>query len=192
MADSVSLASLWLPIVLSAVAVFIASSIVWMVLPHHKQDWGKLPDEEGVMKVMRESGVRPGQYAFPNCAGDMKVMGTPEFIDKMTAGPVGMLTVAPNGPPPMGKLLGQWFVYTLVISALVGYVATLVFGIGAGFGEVFRVTSTAAFLGYCGAIVPAAIWKNQQWKMILKEVVDGLAYALLTAAVFGWLWPGLG
>lgn len=192
MPESVSLASLWLPIVLSAVAVFIASSIVWMVLPHHKQDWGKVPDEEGVMKALREVGVKPGQYAFPNCGGDMKLMGTPEFVEKMNAGPVAMLVVGPNGPPAMGKLLGQWFVYTLVLSALVGYLGTLVFGAGASFGDVFRVTSTAAFLGYCGALVPAAIWKSHSWVMIGKETLDGLAYAFLTAAIFGGLWPGLG
>lgn len=36
--------SLWLTIVLSAVAVFYASFVAWMILPHHKADWNGLPE----------------------------------------------------------------------------------------------------------------------------------------------------
>jgi hypothetical protein len=33
------------------------------------------------------------------------------------------------------------------------------------------------------------IWKGEPWSMVIKEVIDGLIYGLLTAGVFGWLWP---
>jgi len=45
----VSITALWLPILLSAVIVFVASSIIHMLLPIHKSDYRKLPDEEKVM-----------------------------------------------------------------------------------------------------------------------------------------------
>jgi hypothetical protein len=83
----VSIGSLWLPIVVSAVIAFVASSIVWMVLKHHKNDWVKLPDEEGILAAMRKAGVKPGQYGFPNCGGDMKEMQKPEFVAKLNQGP---------------------------------------------------------------------------------------------------------
>src|SRR6266851_8791731 len=42
----VSLSALWLPIVLSAVIVFVASSIMYMLLPYHRSDYRKLPEED--------------------------------------------------------------------------------------------------------------------------------------------------
>ena len=32
-------------------------------------------------------------------------------------------------------------------------------------------------------------WKMKPCKMTLKHAFDGLVYALLTAGIFGWLWP---
>ena len=49
----VPLTSLWLPILLSAVVVFAASSIIHMVLPYHRNDFKKLPDEEGFLAALR-------------------------------------------------------------------------------------------------------------------------------------------
>jgi len=45
----VSIVSLWLPILLSAAAVFILSSIIHMVLKYHNNDFKALPSEEPVM-----------------------------------------------------------------------------------------------------------------------------------------------
>ncbi|GEM_PF-4617789 len=64
--------SLWLPIVLPAAAVFIASSFVHMVLPFHKGDMSKLAREDEVMAVLRPSAIPPGDYAVP-CAGFLPV-----------------------------------------------------------------------------------------------------------------------
>ena len=49
--------ALWLPILLSAVIVFIVSSIIHMALPVHKSDYRKLPDEEKALDALRATGA---------------------------------------------------------------------------------------------------------------------------------------
>ncbi len=184
----VSLMDLWLPIVLSAVFVFIASSIIHMVLKLHNSDYSQLPGEDKIAEAMREAGVSPGYYTMPYCA-DMKEMGTPEMIKKLERGPVGYVTVTPNGPPSIGKFLGLWFVFSLVISVFAAYMASRALGPGVEYLSVFRFAGTAAFLGYAAGEPIDSIWKGQPWGMTFKHMVDGLIYALLTGGVFGWLWP---
>ena len=62
----VPITALWLPILLSAVIVFIVSALIHMALPIHKSDYRKLPDEERVLDALRSAGVTPGRrYHFP-------------------------------------------------------------------------------------------------------------------------------
>ncbi len=184
----VALSALWLPIVLSAVAVFIASSLIHMVIGWHNDDYGKLPDETSVRAAMRDSGLRPGDYAFP-CPKSMKEMGSPEMVEKFNEGPVGLMTVRPNGPPAIGKALALWFIYSIVIGVFAAYVAGRTLGPGADYLTVFRVVGTVTFLGYSGAHFADSIWKGTAWLSTAKHILDGLIYGLLTAGVFGWLWP---
>lgn len=184
----VPLLDLWLPILLSAVAVFVVSSLVHMALPIHKGDMKKLPGEEAVLAALRAQGVEAGAYMFP-CAGSMKEMGTPEMLAKLNQGPVGNMVVLPRGAWSMGKSLGQWFVLSLVIGALSGYLAGITLGPGASAMTVFRLTSTAALLAYGFSHVQDSIWKGLSWRISSKFFLDGLAYALATGAVFAWLWP---
>lgn len=182
------LAELWLPILLAAVAVFVVSSVVHMVIPIHRSDHAKLPDEDAVGAVLRATGAGPGSYHFPHCT-DMKEMGTPEHLGKMQEGPVGFLTLLPNGPPAIGKSLVQWFLHSLLIGVFVAYVARMGVADGADFARVFRVTTACAFLGYGLGVVPESIWKGASWTTTAKFLFDGLLYALATGATFGWLWP---
>ncbi len=182
------LADLWLPILLSSVIVFIASSILHMVIPIHKADFKKIPGEEGVLAAMREQGVKPGQYMFP-CAGSMKDMCTPEMTEKYKLGPVGYATVLPNGTPAIGKSLIQWFLYSVLISIFVAYIGHLALSHGAEYRPVFRVTGTVAVLAYGIAAIPDSIWKGVSWCTTAKFIFDGVVYGLLTAGTFGWLWP---
>ncbi len=184
----VSLTALWLPIVLSAVCVFFASALIHMVLGYHKSDHGKLPGEDAITASMREAGVPPGSYALPHCANP-KDMGSPEMLEKYQQGPVGLVTVMPNGAPAMGKLLGLWFVFCLVISVFAAYVTGRCLGPGVEYMAAFRMASTTAFLGYSASEPIASIWKGQPWSITLKHLFDGLIYALLTGGVFGSLWP---
>ena len=184
----VALTALWLPIVVAAVFVFLASSVIHMALPIHKNDYTKLDAEPEVMAAMREHGVKPGAYFFP-CAQTMAEMTSPEMIEKLNKGPVGFMTVLPNGPMNMGKSLGQWFAFSLVISIFAAYVGTFTLEAGADYMAVFRVTGTVAFLGYGVSNVTDSIWKGVRWSVTAKFLFDGLIYGLVTAGTFGWLWP---
>lgn len=184
----VSVASLWLPIVISAVIVFFASSILHMVLKYHRSDYSAMPGEANVLAAMRKENVTPGHYYLPHCV-DMKKMGEPEMKAKFEKGPVAFVTVLPSGVPSMGKPLGTWFAFCLVIGALVAYLTGRTLGPGADYLAVFRVAGTAAFLGYAGSVATESIWKGQRWSTSAKHIFDGLVYALLTGGVFGWLWP---
>ena len=181
------LSALWLPILLSAVIVFVASSIMHMVLPYHKGDYRQLPEEDKAMAALRPLGLTRGLYVFPFCTH--KDMKSPALQEKYKQGPVGMLTVFPSAPPVMPKFLGQWFVYCLVIGFFVAYLTAHTVLPGAHYLVVFRIAGTAAFLAYGLANISNGIWKGQPWSMVFKEVFDGLIYGLLTAGTLGWLWP---
>jgi hypothetical protein len=183
----VSLSALWLPIVLSAVIVFVASSIMHTLLTYHRGDYRQLPDEDKLLAAMRAAGPKRGFYTFP--FSTHKEMKSPATIEKFKQGPVGMLTVFPSGPPAMPKFLGMWIAYCLIIGFFVAYLTGRTVAPGANYLAVFRVAGTAAFLAYGVGQLSNGIWKGQPWGMTLKEVIDGLVYALLTAGTFGWLWP---
>lgn len=183
----VPLSALWLPIVLSAVIVFVVSSIMHMVLPYHKGDYQKLPDEDKVLPALRAAGLTRGLYIFP--FADHSTMKSSEVVEKYKQGPVGMMTIFPSGPPVMPKFLGLWFGYCLIVGFFVAYLAAHTVAPGTYYLAVFRVVGTAAFLAYGLGNMSNSIWKGQTWSMTIKEVIDGLAYALLTAGTFGWLWP---
>ena len=182
------LAALWLPIVLSAVFVFIVSSIIHMVLKYHNRDYAKLPDEDAARAALRAGNPEPGQYVIPYCS-DMKEMQSPEMQRKYAEGPLGVLYLRRPGPPRMGPLLLRWFLFSLVVSFFLGYLAVVTVQPGAHYLDVFRVVGVGGFLAYSAGQVPAAIWMGKPWSVTWKEVFDGLVYGLVTAGTFGWLWP---
>ncbi len=184
----VTIGALWLAILLSAVAVWAASAINWMVMPHHKSDYAKLPDEDAARQALAPQGLVPGQYSIPY-AVSMKDLQAAETLRKFEEGPVGFLTVVPSGVPTMGSKIGLSLVFYLVISTFVAYLASRMLDPGADYLAVFRVTGTVAWLAYGTAIVPDAIWFGRPWSAVVKGLLDALVYALLTAGFFGWWWP---
>jgi len=184
----VPLISLWMPIVLSAVIVFVASSIIHMVLPYHRSDLRRLAKEDEVMEALRRFDIPPGDYGMP-LAGSMKDMRKPEFIEKMKAGPVVFMTVVPSGPPSMGLSLVLWFFYSIVVSVFGAYIAGRALPAGASYLAVFRFAGCTAFAAYSLALLQNSIWYKRNWGTTVKSIFDGLVYALLTAGTFGWLWP---
>ena len=184
----VSLGSLWLPILLSAVLVFLTSSIIHMVLKYHNRDYQRLPNEDAVRAAIRGGNPNPAQYIIPYCS-EMKQMETPEMKQRYAEGPVAVLNVMRAGVPGMGRYLLQWFVFSLIVSFFVSYVAAHGVPAGARYLHVFRIVGATAFLAYAAGQVPAAIWMGKPWGVAWKEVFDGLLYGLVTAGTFGWLWP---
>ncbi len=182
----VSLGSLWLAILLSAVAVFIASSVIHMVLTYHKKDVAPVPNEDRVMDAVR--GTPRGVYVFPYAAG-MKEMNNPAIQEKYKRGPVAVMTVLPSGAVNMGKTLTQWFVMSLVVGLFVAYILSRTVAFGAEYMGVFRIAGTITFITYAGAEASHSIWAGQPWSNTLRHFVDALIYGLVSAGVFGGLWP---
>lgn len=182
------LAELWLPILLSAVFVFIVSSIIHMALPIHKGDCIKMNNEDAVLQALRANGVTPGVYMFPRAAS-MKDMSSPEMVEKCKRGPVGWLTLLPPGGFNIGKSLVGWFINCLIVGTLVAYVGWHALGAAAPYLSVFRITGAAAILGYAVGQIDNSIWKGVPWSTTAKFIVDGVIYGLVTAGTFGWLWP---
>ena len=184
----VTLGMLWLPILGAAVLVFLASALIHMVLPIHKSDYKKLPDEEAVRAALLKALPGPGQYVIPWCS-DMKEMTSPEMIAKQNQGPNGLLFLRPNGQMSMGATLGKWFLVCLLISATTAYLASQVLPAGSTYLAVFCPVATAAFMAYGYANLAHSIWGGRPWIIAIKELFDALVYACLTAGMFGWRWP---
>ncbi|MGH7467126.1 MAG: hypothetical protein ACRENP_03985 [Longimicrobiales bacterium] len=180
----VSLAQLWLPIVLSAILVFFASALMWMALPHHRTDWPSAPQGDRLQELMK--GARPGQYVYP------KMMDPSERKDaeaqKRYAESSGFIIVKEPGMS-MGKPMALSVLHYLMISFFVAYLASVTLSASAPYMDVFRVTGTTAVLGYTGGLFGKSIWWGNSWSATIKEALDGAVYGLLTAGVFGWLWP---
>lgn len=183
-----SLGALVLPIVLSAVLVFVLSSLIHMVLGYHASDYNKLPDEDTLRAAIRRANLSPRQYVFPYASGGAE-MKSEAFTQKMAEGPVGVLTIRSGDPAYMGRALAIWFVYALVVSATVAYLASAALPRGTDYLKVFQVVGATTWVAYSFGQVPASIWMGKPWSITMKELFDGLLYGLGTAGIFGWLWP---
>lgn len=184
----VSLWSLWLPILLSAAAVFVASSVIHMALKYHRSDYGKVPAEDEVMEALRRFNIPPGDYLVP-CAGRPESMKDPAFQEKIRKGPVLMMTVMRGFGEGMGKTFVLWFLYCAVIGVCAAYISGRALPAGAPYRAVFRFAGATAFYGYALALWQNSIWYKKSWMTTLKSTFDGLVYGLLTGGIFGWLWP---
>jgi hypothetical protein len=182
------LSALLVPILISAVVVFVASSILHMATPWHKNDFLTLANQDSVMGALRQFSIPPGDYFLPKAAS-MDEMKTPEFTAKMTQGPVVLMTVVPGGPISMGKPLAQWFLFSVVVSLFAAYAAGVGLAPGTPYMTVFRVVFTATFAGYALGVWPFRIWYRRSLGTTIRATIDGVIYAALTAGVFGWRWP---
>ena len=182
----VTIVSLWLPILLSAVAIYIASSVIHMALPYHNSDYTSLPNEDQVLDALRSAGT--GNYAAPRAASSA-AMREPAFKEKMARGPVVTLYVKAGGGFDLPGTLARWFAYVLLVSILAAYVSSRTLQAGAEYLTVFRVAGVAVFLAIGGATPINPIWYGQKWSTCVKSLFDALVYGLLAGGIFGWLWP---
>jgi hypothetical protein len=184
----VTIGSLWLAIVLSAVVVFVLSAIFWTISPHHKKDFQKLPGEDALLNALGSQNVVPGQYWVPHA--EPQDMKDPAVVEKYEKGPVGIFTVMKSGVPSMGKNLVMAFIYYLAVGVFVAYVTSRHLDPGDPYIAVHRLAAVTAFLAYGMGVVQDAIWFGRPWSFSLKILVDAFIYGLFTGGVFGWLWPG--
>jgi hypothetical protein len=183
----VPLTSLWLPILLSAVAVFVASSVIHMVFRYHRHDYAKAPSEDAILDVLR--GLSRGDYFLPHGEGP-EAMKDPAFRAKVERGPVALVRIiSEKGQPSFQKALVLWFVYSLIVGVFAAYITGRAHGPGVEYLKIFRFSATTAFLGYALAMAQDSIWYGRPWTTTGRALLDGLIYALLTGGFFGWLWP---
>ena len=183
--------ALWLPILVSTVLVFAASSVIHMAPLWHHDELPSPPDGDRMQDALRPFGLRPGEYMLPR-AQSMKDCNAPDFVEKLKRGPVLLMTVIPSGPMSMTRPLVQWFICIVVVTMLVAYVAGATLAADATYLAVFRVAGTTAFIAYAAGCWPQSIWYHRPWSTTLKFTLDGLIYGLLTGGAFGWLWQAGG
>ena len=182
--------SLWIPVLVSAVVVFVLSSIMHMALKYHRADYKGLPNEDAVREALGKGSLPPGLYQLPYC-GHMKQMAEPGMQAKYEKGPIAVISVLPNGMPAMPKYLGQWFIFCMLVSFVSAYVARHTMLPGQDGMLVMRITGTVAFAGYGLGHVLDSIWKGQPWSNTGRSIFDGMIYALATGATFRLLWPAV-
>jgi hypothetical protein len=182
-----TLAPLWLPILLSAAAVWIVSTLFGMPFLHHKNDWIGLAGEDAFMDSLRKLGIQPGNYLFPDFR-TRQAMESEKVSKALEQGPVGHLSL---WPPPLsmgGKLAGTFVVY-LVVSTLIAYLASVTLPRPAAFAKVFQVVGTAGILAYSFSFIPSALWFGAYKRTIAAGIFDGIVCGLITGAIFAWRWP---
>lgn len=182
------LSSLWLAIVVAAIAVFVASSLIHMVFKWHNAEYRPLSNEDAVLAALRAGSPPPGQYVLPHCS-DMKHMQEEAMQAKYRAGPVGFLTLIKSGPPAMGKSLSLWFVLNVAIAALAAGVAWQSLGADANSHVAAHLIGIISFLAYAGGSVQSGIWMGKPWSAVAKDLLDALIYGTVSALAFLWLWP---
>jgi hypothetical protein len=183
----VPLTVLWIPILVSSALVFVAGFLAWMVLPHHRSDFRQLPEEERILSTLRAVNVPAGQYTLPYVK-DWKTV-SPDTMAAIEQGPAGFMIVRKRGKVKMGPQLVQYFLWLVVMNVFVAYVTGRALPAGTNYLDVFQIAGTVAILGYAGASIPNSIWFSRPWSVTVKEVIDSIVFGLVTAGVFGWLWP---
>ena len=184
-----ALLSLWLPILLSAVVVFVISSLIHMVVKWHAGDYGTFANEDAVRAAIRAGNPAPGRYVVPFCK-EMKDMGGEAMKQKYQEGPVGHVTLLPNAMPNMGKYLGQWFVWTLVVAVVAAYLAAKVFGLDHAHAcAAAKLVGAVSFIAHGFGTVSESIWTGRPWFQSVKYLLDAALYAVGSGLVFYWLWP---
>ena len=184
-----ALLQLWLPILLSAVSVFIASSLIHMLFKWHNSEYRGFANEDAVRAAINQGGAKPGIYFIPNMADCSKEqMQDPVFQAKFTEGPVAKIIVRPAGAMSMGKPLLLWFLLALLVAAAAGCVAF--FAVGAGDGNRGgQIVGVVTLLAYGVGSVVQGIWWGAPWRSVLKDLLDAIIYAVVSALAFCWLWP---
>ncbi len=184
------LLQLWLPIILSAVGVFFASSLIHMVFKWHNSEYKPLPNDEVVRKALNEIPMSPGLYSTPHCV-DMKEMQSEQMQKKFREGPVALITLRRAGQPEMGKYLAQWFVLNIAIAALGGLLALQTMGIQANPHYAGHFLGLFSAIVYSAGSIQESIWMGRPWSATFKNILDALIYGVVTALVFWQLWPAV-
>jgi hypothetical protein len=140
------------------------------------------------MDAVRKLNLPPGDYFMPYTTSS-KERNSQEFKDKMNKGPMAVMTIFHPAHVNMASSLIQWFLYSVLVGIFAAYIAGRAFEPGDDYLSIFRFAGCTAFVGYSLALMQQSIWYKKNWSATIKSMFDGLIYALVTAGIFGWLWP---
>jgi len=120
----------------------------------------------------------------------MKEMASDAMKQKHAEGPNAVVVFGPTGQPNMGKHLGLWFLWSLVIATVAGFLAARLVGPGSGptLGAA-KLVGAITFIAHGFGTVQESIWMYRSWKSSATYFLDATLYAIGSAAVFYWLWP---
>ncbi len=180
--------ALGLPIILTSIFIFIASAVIHTAMPWHKDDFSSVPDEDAARAAIGGLQIPPGDYLMPKPASAAE-MQSAEYKAKRKQGPVMLFTMLPNGEIPMGPIFIRWMVYLIVVTAFVALLSGAVLAPGASSPVVWHTTGGIAFMAYGMAQPQSSIWYHRKWSTTVKGLFDAAIYGVITAVVFGWLWP---
>lgn len=187
--NHVHITDLWLPILASAVAVWIASALAWMAIGHHKNDQKRLPPaaEDAMTALIKSTPITPGVYAFPHQTDCSKMSA--EEKKRIMSGemPMGMLRVW--GKMSMASPMIMTFIVNLVIGVVIAFLCLGVMGKGTEFKVVLHTAGLAAILAHTGASVCNDIWFQESRRAMATKLIDGVVYGVIVGLVFAWLWP---
>lgn len=184
-----TLLALWLPILLSAVVVFVISCLVHMVLKWHASDYNGFANENDVRAAINAGKPTSGRYVIPFCK-DMKEMGSADMQQKYREGPVGHIMLGATGMPSIGKFMSQWFVWVLVVSTVSAYLAARLCGLDHSHAHIAaKLVGAVTFIAHGFGTVTESIWGLRPWSSSIKYLLDAALYGLGAGLVILWLWP---
>jgi len=183
-----TLLALWLPILLTAIGVFFASSLIHMVFKWHNSDYRALANEDEVRNALGSVKLNPGVYSTPHCT-DMKDMQSDAMQQKFISGPVALITIRAPGAPAVGKYLLQWFILTIVVAALGALLALQTMGLQANPHYAGHFIGLFTLIVYACGSVQESIWMGRPWSTTFKYILDSLIYGVISAVIFWQLWP---
>jgi len=187
-----------IPAVYAGAAVWVSSAVIWMFLRWHDKDIRPLPDEDALLKSLKEHGIPPGHYMWPNCATRAE-HGSDEFKSRWTAGPWGTINIQRSQPNFPRNLIG-----TLLIDIVIAF--SVAVSIGLVLGGVELGSGVLVTCAMCQVFVPALIlgvaahclgglgndlFLGKQPRFIGTSMLDGVIYAAVQAAVLWWAWPAM-
>ena len=176
-----------LAVAVAAIAVFFASFVAWSVLPHHKPDVRRLPDENAFISAVKPLGLPPGHYLFPQPASPAEYKSQ-EFREILGKGPWGVLTLG-RSRPMFPRNLALVFASYLAVCFLAGYLTSLAVPPDAGFMSVFRVSFTACALGFVFGGLPNDIFFMKPARFVITCLIDAVVFAAIGGAMLALLWP---
>lgn len=182
------LTELWVPILISTVVLFVLSFTAWVILPHHFNDYQRLPNEQQFMDAIGPMNLPSGNYMFPY-ADSKADQGTPEFAEKYKAGPRGTIQIFEM--PNMGVNMAKTIVFFLVTTVVIAYVtyAACPPKAASQFLEVFRIAGTIGILVHASSGILNGIWFKRK---MITDSIDGVVYGLVLGLIFAIFWPVTG